>query len=136
MNAAKEQIKKNVHDLVDAITSRDWKKAGQYYGDNCLLFESGSRMSWPEQREMFQKHIQDHQIKVSFIDLQVSEDGTMALCLLDEDTNYVMGGKKVRQNTLVTTVWKKKGDNWKLVHFNRSVNPAEIPEAQMQSLQA
>ena len=129
MKPQEQIIRKNIHDLADAITNRDFERAGRYYARDYTLVESGQMLGWQDQRKMFQDHIKNHEIDVDFHRVKVSDDETMAWCILNEETSYRLGDENVKQNTIITTIWEKRDGDWKLVHFNRSVDPEQIPEA-------
>ena len=129
MKTDKEQIRENLQMIRKGVTNQNWHEAESYIAKDWVSYQSGAKVSWEEQKHMFNQNVSNHESTFNVQNIVLSEDNTLAVCLASEETDYVFKDEEVHENALFTTCWRKEDGRWKLFHLNRSVNPAQIPES-------
>lgn len=125
--AERERIEALLDEVRAGVTAQDWNRVDPHLTDDWEILGDGERMSWAEQRALFEDHLTEHRSEFRDVEVTVSDDGSMAWAKFEEETEFRFDGQPVQQEALFTAVFHRVDGEWRMAHLHRST-PMPQPE--------
>lgn len=118
----KEDVEKVLKEYYKAFHEKDWDKFGRYLSDDFTYFTDNLGESDKAKFIDFLRkdNWQGKDYNINEIKIQVSENNDMAFAVYKTSFTGSDKGREMTVNAIETTIFKKKNDQWKIVHSHTS----------------
>jgi ketosteroid isomerase-like protein len=120
------EVKKAIHQRLDALKRGDVKAYISYYGDDCIITGDNGALVKPE--DIAKEWANDHHSGIVYkggepMDIQVHAYGDMALASFRTELDQDWGGQKLFESSRFTDVFVRRGGRWLLVAHHETPIP-------------